>query len=299
MDILRWKLKIGHDEPAGIRDAEDVPAGLAELDVSSIANVPETGWKITWIGHASFLIQGCGLSILIDPVFSEYCFTLPIPFLRRRVQPPFFLADLPRIDAVLITHSHFDHLDLPTLRSIDPRAQIWIAEGHSEWLSKMLAREVRELPWHGSANLNGKVKITATPAQHFTSRTPFDKDKGHWCGWMLEGGGSKLWHAGDSGYCPSFLEIGERYGPVDFAMIPIGAYQPRSIMKPMHMNPEEAVQAFLDARCQRAVAMHWGTFTLTDEPMQEPPLRLRAELARRQMHADSFVAGQIGSQWKV
>lgn len=145
--------------------------------------------------------------------------------------------------------------------------------------------------------ITDNLKVTATPAQHFTARTPFDRNRGHWCGWLLEGGGAKIWHAGDSGYCPAFREIGERHGPIDFAMIPIGAYQPRGIMKPMHMNPEEASQVFDDARCRRAVGMHWGTFVLTDEPLQEPPLRLRREQKIRHPGAETFIAGKVGEQW--
>jgi N-acyl-phosphatidylethanolamine-hydrolysing phospholipase D len=119
------------------------------------------------------------------------------------------------------------------------------------------------------------VKVTATPAQHFTARTPWDRNRGHWCGWIIEGAGKRLWHAGDSAWCPAFEEIGRRFSPIDLGMIPIGAYNPRAIMESVHVTPEEAVDVFKATGCKRAIAMHWGTFRLTDEPMSEPPARLK------------------------
>lgn len=297
LDILKWKCGGLRDEP--VIDGDNTPAGLSPLNADSMATIPETGWRVTWLGHASFLLQGCGASILIDPIFSDHCAPVPVPGMRRKVALPFAITDLPEIDTILITHGHYDHLDLPTLSALGNKPAVITAQGHADWLSRKLSRPVAEVAWHERMVIHEGITITATPAQHFTARSPFDRNRGHWCGWLVEGGGRKVWHAGDSGYCPAFLEIGGRYGPIDFGMIPIGAYQPRAIMKPMHMNPEEAVQAFVDARCRRAVAMHWGTFTLTDEPMQEPPTRLREELSRRQMEEDSFVAGDVGEQWDI
>jgi N-acyl-phosphatidylethanolamine-hydrolysing phospholipase D len=160
-------------------------------------------------------------------------------------------------------------------------------------------KNVRELAWHHETELAPGITVTATPAQHFTARTPFDRNRGHWCGWLLDAGGLKLWHAGDSGYCPAFAELGERFGPVDLGMIPIGAYAPRWFMRPIHMDPEEAVKVFQETRCKRAIAMHWGTFRLTDEPMGEPPLRLRAALAEAGIDPETFLAGSVGQSWEV
>ena len=247
---------------------------------------------MSWLGHASFLLEGCGRRLLIDPVFSDHCAPLPFRSLRRLVSTPCTLQELGPVDGVLLTHSHYDHLDLPTLRKI-PKARMVVPEGHAAWMARKGFTDVQELSWFGSLELFPGVSITATPAQHFTARTPFDRNRGHWCGFRIEGGGSSLWHAGDSGYCPAFREIGERLGPVDFAMIPIGAYAPRWFMKPMHMTPEEAVEVFREVRCRRAVGMHWGTFRLTDEPMGEPPLRLAAA------GEEGFITGAIGESWRV
>ena len=182
------------------------------------------------------------------------------------------------------------------LRKLAMETKIIIAEGHADWLRGKGFSNVSELAWHTSAEISPGIRLTATPAQHFTARTLLDRNRGHWCGWLVEGAGCKLWHAGDSGYCPAFSQIGGRYGPIDFGMIPIGAYLPRRIMRAMHMNPEEAVRALLESRCRRAVAMHWGTFQLTDEPLGEPPILLEKALRGACLAPEVFEVVEVGSQ---
>ncbi|WP_052573788.1 MBL fold metallo-hydrolase [Haloferula sp. BvORR071] len=292
-DVFRWKFgRMPADE---FITTDDNPASRVPYTPQA---PPAEGWRVTWLGHASFLLQGCGKSILIDPVFSDHCAPFRMERFKRLVPPPCKLEDLPSIDAVLLTHAHYDHLDLATLRKLGADMPLVSAEGHSAWLRRKGFRQVQELAWFQQLELFPGIRITATPAQHFTARTPFDRNCAHWCGWLLEGAGLKLWHAGDSGYCPGFREIGERLGPIDFAMIPIGAYSPRWFMSEIHMDPAEAVKAFQDARCQRAVAMHWGTFRLTDEPMSEPPLRLQLA-AEAAGIADRFTSGAVGESWEI
>jgi N-acyl-phosphatidylethanolamine-hydrolysing phospholipase D len=293
-DVLRWKLGLGPRERARRPDAPATPAPWMRLNPADIARPPAGGWRAVWLGHASFLLQGCGLSLLIDPVFSRYCGPLPLPGLRRLVPPPCDLAELPRIDAVMLTHSHYDHLDLPTLRALGGDVCLLVPEGHGAWLCRKGFREVNEVRWHESLPLAPDIRVTATPAQHFTSRSFSDRDRAHWCGWRIDSAGGSLWHVGDSGYCEGFHDIGERHGPVDFGMIPIGAYQPRHIMRPMHMNPDEAVEVFVATRCRRAVGMHWGTFRLTDEPLGEPPELLESALRGKLIPPESFTAGVVG-----
>lgn len=298
LDMMRWKLKWGPQETPELPDAPDEPAGWRALGRDKM-KLPDVGWRVTWLGHASFLIQGCGISLLIDPIFSEFCAPLPFRSLRRKVAPPCGIADLPTIDVILLTHGHYDHLDLPTLRRLGLETRIITAEGHAEWLGTKGFSQTSELAWHDSAEIAPGVRVTATPAQHFTARSPFDRNTGHWCGFVIEGGDCKLWHAGDSGYCSAFAEIGEAHGSIDFGMIPIGAYLPRRIMRAMHMNPEEAVRAFLDSRCRRAVGMHWGTFRLTDEPMGEPPILLRKALREYGISDGAFEISEVGQQCDV
>lgn len=276
-------------------DAPDTPAPWLRLDPAVVCVPPSSGWRAVWLGHSSFLLQGCGVSLLIDPVFSQHCAPLPLPSLRRKVPPPCDLEDLPRIDAVLLTHSHYDHLDMPTLRKLGRSVRLFVPEGHAAWLRRKGFRDVEELRWHESTEPFPSIRLTATPAQHFTARTLHDRDHAHWCGWRIDSPQASLWHAGDSGYCPAFRELGERYGAIDFGMIPIGAYQPRHIMRPMHMNPEEAVRVFLETRCRQAHAMHWGTFRLTDEAMGEPPMLLRNALHQHGVDPGLFTTGTIGA----
>ncbi len=299
MDILKWKLM-----PWLVRDRAEFPdlKGPAGWQVADLSAPSDGEWKVTWLGHASFLIQGRGRRLLVDPVFSSHCSPVPLPSLRRLVEPPCAVADLTPVDAVLLTHSHYDHLDLATLRelmAVGGDCQILVAEGHGGWLRGKGFHRVEEVRWGECSDLIDGLRIHSTPAQHFTARSLRDRNRGHWCGWLIDDGEVKIWHAGDSGYCDAFLEIGGRYGFVDFAMIPIGAYSPRSVMRAMHLNPREAVRVFSDVQCRFAVGMHWGTFRLTDEPMGEPPELLRLECEKAGLGEDRFVIGKIGESWTV
>ena len=201
LDILKWKLGLGPREVPELPDAPDQPAGWQRVTREQIAVPPAAGWRALWLGHSSFLLQGNGVSLLVDPIFSAACGPLPLPTLRRKVPLPCALEDLPTIAAVLLTHSHYDHLDLPTLRRLGRSVPLVVAEGHAAWLRRMGFTQVTELPWFATADLAPGVRVTATPAQHFTDRTFRDRNRGHWCGWLIESGGTKLWHAGDTGFC--------------------------------------------------------------------------------------------------
>ncbi|MGC4017390.1 MAG: MBL fold metallo-hydrolase [Luteolibacter sp.] len=290
-DIFKWKFG-GLEEAPWPGESTDDPAPLHPLDREAFLKPPVAGWRAIWLGHASFLVQGMGLNLLIDPVFSDYCAPLPLASLKRLVAPPCSIEDLPPIDAVLLSHGHYDHLDLLTLRKLGRETCLIVADGHAGWLGRRGFHHVTQVPWWETVEIVPGVRVTSTPGQHFTARTPWDRNRGHWCGWLLEGGGFKLWHAGDTAWCPAFQEIGDRFGPIDLGMIPIGAYNPRFIMKSVHVTPEEAVRIFQETRCRRAIAMHWGTFRLTDEPMSEPPARLK--LACEQAGIDSFQVLRVG-----
>ncbi len=297
-DVLRWKLGFGEKVQADFPDAQ-APAAGETLTPGQLHAMPERGWRVTWLGHAAFLLSGGGVHLLIDPIFSDYCGPLRMLGLRRRLPPPCGIGDLPAITAVLLTHTHYDHCDLPTLRKLGKTTPLIVPEGHAEWFESLGFGRVTPVAWWQSVEVARGVTVTATPAQHFTARSLWDRNRGHWCGWCIEAGGVKLWHSGDSGYCPAFGEIGTRLGPLDFGMIAIGAYQPRWFMRPLHMTPGEAVCAFQESGCRRATGMHWGTFQLSDEPLGEPPLLLAKELASRGIAPECFESGRVGQRWSV
>ena len=242
---------------------------------------------MTWVGHATFLIQIGGLNIVTDPMWSERASTVGFAGPRRRSPPAIPFDTLPPLDLILQTHNHYDHLDERTVRRLAERhaAARWLAPlGVASWLRRRGIRDVLELDWWEETRFE-QVAIGCTPAQHFSSRGFGDRDRTLWCGWSIAAPGRQAYFAGDTGYHPDFPAIGDRFGPFHAAFLPIGAYEPRWFMRPVHMNPEEAVRAFQDLQRSRPpvpgreavmVGMHWGTFKLTDEPMDEPPARASA-----------------------
>lgn len=297
-EILRWKSGLGPQCPHAFPHAES-PAATVPLNQAQLLTNPPASWLATWLGHAGFLLAGHHTTLLIDPVFSSHCSPLPFPSFRRLAPPPCAMTDLPRPDAILLTHHHYDHCDLPTLRQLGRDIPLIVPAGLPQWLRRKGFPNATELPWWQQLTLPNGITITATPARHFSARSPFDRNETHWCGFHIQGPGGSLWHTGDSGYCDAFREIPQRLGPIDFAMIPIGAYNPRWFMQEIHMNPPEAVQAFLDAQCHRAIGMHWGTFRLTDEPPGEPPLLLAQSLHEHALDPSRFFTAPIGSQHPV
>ncbi len=297
-DVLRWKLGRGEKVVPEFPEAR-AAAPVQPLTRDELHFMPAHGWQVTWLGHASFLLSGGGLHLLVDPMFAEYCGPSKLLGIRRKAPPPCGMDDLPPIAAVLLTHTHYDHCDLPTLRQLGQQVPLVVPEGHAAWFAKLGFHCVRELAWWQSADLAPGVSVTATPAQHFTARSLWDRNRGHWCGWCVAAAGVKLWHSGDSGYCPAFREIGARLGPLDFGMIAIGAYQPRWFMQALHLHPAEAVRVFQETACRKATGMHWGTFQLSDEPLGEAPLLLANSLLDNRLAPDRFEAGRIGQQWSV
>ena len=245
-----------------------------------------------WVGHSTVLVTIDGINVLTDPVFSDRASPVSFAGPKRVVPPAVTIDDLPQIDAVVISHSHYDHLDLPSLTALHARQDqvtFLVPLGLKELLQGAGISNVIELDWWEEVMV-GEVKFTATPVRHWSSRTPFDRNQTLWSGWMVNFPDYAFYFAGDTGYTDDFIETRERLGAPDLAAIPIGAYDPRKFMKASHMNPEEAVKAFEDLQASQAIAVHWGTFKLTLEPLAEPPQRLRDELARKQLEADRFVA---------
>jgi N-acyl-phosphatidylethanolamine-hydrolysing phospholipase D len=239
---------------------------------------------VTWIGHSTFLVQVDGVNVLTDPVWSGR--TSPVGFAgpRRLVPPGLRFEDLPPIHGVLVSHDHYDHLDLATVRRLARvhRPTFYVPLGLRHWFDTLGIAEVVELDWWQSAPLRG-LHVTAVPAQHSSGRSLLlaDQNERLWASWVVTGADRRFFFAGDTGYHAGLAEIGRRLGPFDLTALPIGGYSDFPRHHPNHLSPEETVQAFEDLRGRLLVPMHWGTFDLNREPFREPPDRLMAEALRR------------------
>ncbi len=239
----------------------------------------------TWIGHSTVLLQTGGLNILTDPMWSERAFPVQWTGPQRIMPPAVALESLPPLDIVLLSHSHYDHFDRTTVKRLarmHPDATWVVPLRLGAYLRGFGVGHVVELDWWQRADVRG-TSIAATPARHFSARRFRDRNRTLWSGFALEVAGRRFYFAGDTAQHPAFAEIGARYGPFDLMMMPIGAYDPRWFMHVVHVDPEEAVQAYAavasahsDVRLPVMLGIHWGTFRLTDEPMDEPPERARA-----------------------
>jgi L-ascorbate metabolism protein UlaG (beta-lactamase superfamily) len=268
-DILRWQVV---DRFAGRRpvDRSDFVTPRRDNDgVALAAGEPH----VTWIGHATFVLRLGGALIATDPVFAGRMGP------RRRLVPPGIASSrLPPIDIVTVSHAHFDHMDLPSLRTLAQRGGplFVVPKDNAVVLRGAGIRRVVELGWWESTEAGG-VRVTCVPAQHWSMRMPWDRNTRLWGGFVYESAEGVAYHAGDTAWSEDvFRAIAERCPPIDWAMLPIGAYEPTWFMSSQHMGPEEAGRAWALLGARTLVAMHWGTFKLTDEPIGEPPERMKA-----------------------
>jgi N-acyl-phosphatidylethanolamine-hydrolysing phospholipase D len=243
---------------------------------------PSPPRSITWVGHATLLVQVDGLSILTDPNWSGRAGPTSFIGAPRLNAPGLAFEALPRIDVVTISHDHYDHLDLPTVKRLaathDPLFVVPL--GLKAWFEDNGMPRVVELDWWQEHEHRG-VRFVCAPAQHFSQRSLWDGNRRLWASWAVLGRERRFYHSGDTGYFAGFKEIAQRLGPFDVAALAIGAYLPPEIMKWVHLTPEQAVQAFVDLDARTMLGMHWGTFDLADEPLDEPPTRMLAEVGRR------------------
>ena len=236
--------------------------------LQSIANT----LRVTWIGHATTLVQIAGVNILTDPIFSARCSPVAFAGPQRKVPAVPAFENLPRIDAVLISHNHYDHLDKDTIKKLGYGPRYFVPLNVGTLLRNFGIKDeyITELDWWETAEFRG-LKFHCTPTQHFSGRGLHDANQMLWCSWAVSGENQRFYFAGDTGYFPGFKEIGEKLGPFDLAILPIGAYLPRWFMSPVHVNPPEALQAFLDVRGEHMLAVHWGTFDRADVLLDQPP----------------------------
>ncbi|NMP15493.1 MBL fold metallo-hydrolase [Thalassotalea sp. Y01] len=229
--------------------------------------------QVTWLGHSTFLIQANGTTILTDPIFSDRASPVSFAGPKRLSKAPLAIDQLPNVDFVIISHNHYDHLDEGSIVQLGSKPHYFVPKGLKAWFVDLGIEDnkVTEMAWWQEHRFNEQTNITATPSQHWSSRSLFDRNKTHWASWLIEIDGYTVWFAGDTGYNDKdFKEIGARSGDIDLALIPIGAYAPRDFMQLYHVNVEEAVQIHHDIGAKYSIGMHWGTYPLTAEPLLEP-----------------------------
>ncbi|NIF46995.1 MBL fold metallo-hydrolase [Enterobacter sp. Ap-1006] len=292
-DVQRWRQE---------RKAQNLPHPPGEGYSAFIerwwqqAELSGSDDRIWWLGHASLLLRLNGHFLLTDPVFSRRASPVSFAGPVRRTEVPLDLNQLPRLDAVLISHNHYDHLDKKTVRRLIkrfPDVHFFVPLGLKAWFSQRGIEQVTELDWWQSFNWCGMV-FTAVPARHWSMRTFWDRNRSLWCGWVVEQGNLRFWFSGDSGYTPSLAEIAKRLGPFDMAALPIGAYEPRWFMGDHHMDPQQAVTLWQAIGKPETIPIHWGVFELADESLDKPPQELLAALREKGESDDLFSPLRIG-----
>ncbi len=281
-DVLKWQF--GRSKPVW-------PKQIPVTSLKSLPRIPPgLSVAITYVNHSTFLIQTPDKNFLTDPIWSERAspFTWAGP--RRVYNPPLPFDLLPPIHGVLVSHNHYDHMDEKTLLNLHQKfnPRIFVPLGDKQTLAKFGISSVEEMDWWQEIDLGDDLKVIFTPCQHWSARGLFDRDESLWGAFIVIYKGKKIYFAGDTGYARHFHEAAERYGPMDLAILPIGAYEPRWFMKYSHMNPEEAVQAHLDLKSELSAAMHFDTFQLADEPFGQSELDLKAALEKLKVPSEKF-----------
>jgi L-ascorbate metabolism protein UlaG (beta-lactamase superfamily) len=248
--------------PEDLSAAKDIPVSVQDR----LPEVHSGQTAVTWIGHATFVVRIGGLTILTDPVWSR-----KIPGVRARLTPPGVPFDgVGPVDAVVISHNHYDHLDAPTIKLLPRHTPMLVPGMLGAWFRRRNFTHVVELDWWESVRL-ADVEFGFVPAHHWSRRSLTDTCKSLWGGWVFNHGDTKVYFAGDTGYGTWFGEIARHHPGIDLALLPVGAYEPNWFMQPVHMNPAEAVRACGDLGARRMATMHWGTFVLSAEPLLDPP----------------------------
>jgi N-acyl-phosphatidylethanolamine-hydrolysing phospholipase D len=295
-DFLRWLLT--RTAPPKATAQRVIPCDPARLRAHN--GTPQ----ITWVGHSTFLIQVDNRNILTDPIFTDRASPVYFGGPKRVTPPGIRLDQLPHIDVVLISHDHHDHLNEHSVRGILKRAQdagepmplFIVPEGLGKWFRKRGFPRVEEVAWWQTLDAKvapelGTLRVLGTPVQHWSQRFPWIVNRTHWTGFVVESGeesGGKLLFPGDTGYSRDFADLREKVGPMSVALLPIGAYEPRWFMAPMHTSPVDAVRIHRDLECSLSIAMHWGTFPLTDEPFDEPPRLLAQAMREAEVRPEHF-----------
>lgn len=260
------------------------------------ASVTGTDNRVWWLGHASLLLRLQGQYLLTDPVFSHRASPLPFIGPQRKTPVTLGIDELPQLDVVLISHNHYDHLDYATVRRIVrrfPDTQFVVPLGLKRWFQRRGARYVTELDWWHTHTWQG-MAFTAIPAQHWSMRSAWDRNRSLWCGWIIEAQQMRFWFSGDTGYSEDLAQLVLRLGPIDAAAIPIGAYEPRWFMGSHHMSPQQAVMLWQQIGRPKTIPIHWGVFELADESLDMPPQELLRALEDAGEDPTNFTPFRIG-----
>lgn len=286
-DVIEWRIT---KDPTPDRLAIEISDAWQSL-------TPQSTDYAIWIGHATYLLNTGDVTVLTDPIFSKRASPVGWAGPERLIPPAMSIEQLPSIDAVIISHNHYDHLDLPSLKSLqknNPSMVILVPQGDKTLLDSQGLANVSQFRWWQTIKVH-ETEFTFTPVQHWSGRWVTGRNTSLWGGWFLKSPNLSLYHAGDTGYSKDFLATQARMGTPDFAFIPIGAYKPRWFMKNQHVNPDEAVQIALDLQVKRSFGMHWGTFMLTDEPVDDPRKMLAKALRERNLSPTLFTAPTPGA----
>ena len=288
--ILKWKLNA---------DTVKWPVNVENKKYPLPTLAPDGKGVVTFINHATFLLQLPGMNILTDPVFSERVSPFTFAGPKRVRLPGIDLENLPKIDVVIISHNHYDHMDLASLKKIDGKYHplFLVPLGNEAFLKGEGLQNVHEMNWWDEYEVRKGGYIAFTPAEHWSARGLFDKNKSLWGGFVIKSDQTKIFFAGDTGYGEHFKEIKTRIGTPDLSLLPIGAYEPRWFMKYHHMNPEDAVMAHNDLGTLQSIGMHFGTFQLTDEGINDPVKKLESAREKAQIPADKFKVLDLGDSY--
>jgi N-acyl-phosphatidylethanolamine-hydrolysing phospholipase D len=289
--FIKWQFRLRKSDQD--TDRPYIPE-YAQPDLAKINDPDPSKIQLTWVGHATFLIQIAGVNILTDPIWSQRASPVQWGGPKRFAHAGMRFDHLPKIDIVLISHTHYDHLDRNTVLKLGNSPHYVLPANLGEWFRRERITNTTELPWWKTTRI-GELKITAVPAKHWSKRKMFGKENHGWGGYVIETPARTIYFVGDTGYhAEYFKEIGKRIPKIDLALIPIGAYYPRPIFGTMHIDPQDAVVIHKEVHAKRSIGMHWGVFKLTQEPLDEPPLELARQLNAAAIPQEQFSVMKIG-----
>jgi L-ascorbate metabolism protein UlaG (beta-lactamase superfamily) len=289
-DLMKWVRTRQRGEWKEMKDIAYGPAPVKKVEGDSIV--------VTFVNHSTFLIQTQGLNILTDPVWSERA--SPVPFAGpERMRPPGIrFEDLPDIDIILLTHNHYDHLDISTMKRLSEefKPKIFCTLGVGQYLKRKGIGNITEMDWWDESKIDSALSVVCTPAQHFSGRGMFDRDRTLWAGFALMTEKGSIYYSGDTGYGDFFKEIAQRISPIRLSFLPIGAYKPEWFMAPIHTSPEDAVRIHQIINSPKSIGMHFGTFPLADDGMKEAGTDLKIALEKEGIPDGEFIAPMEGQK---